>query len=377
MSIQHSSIMKPYHHVFRFVITCFAFIVVGCYTHAVMALPFEIIDARTAALGGTGIVTNARNSAYYNPALLAAVVEDVDAIAIAPAYAKTTLDPDDVESHLDHLNNAVKSGDIASQNDALAKLTDTTYQHSKINSVAFIVPSETVGASAAVTNIEYHSVKPEVGTTLAESTLLHRAIKITEYNINVGSLFDLSDYGLGNMQMGMGVKMMLLKSIGYSEGLSGSGIGFKDSQSQNGSAINLALGIVKEIGVWKIGLAGRNLMNETIEYGHTNEYFHIQPQFRAGVAYQSRRTLFEFDVDLTENEKFGYGESTSYAAAGWEYRILGNTYVRAGLRQNLVGDKNLSGSAGLGIGIWDFNLDIAVVGNADEKGVFANIAIDI
>lgn len=347
------------------------------YSYQANALPFETIDARSAAMGGTGLVTDARNAAYHNPALLAAVEEDVDAIAILPTYGKSTIDPDDVENQLDRLNTAIKSSDTAEQNDALSKLKDTTYHSTKINSVAFIVPSEVIGATAALTNYEYHSTRPVVGSTLANSTLEHRAMEITEYSVNVGNLMDFSDYGLGEIQVGAGVKMMLFDTYGYTEPLAGASLGYKKSQAQNGSAINISLGLVKELGVWKIGLAGRNLASETIEYGHSNTFFNIKPQFRAGMAYQSRRAIVEFDIDLTENEKVGFGKATSFAAAGWEYRLFGKTYIRAGLRQNLVGDKNLTGTAGVGIGFWKMHLDFAAMANSDEKAVFADIAFDI
>lgn len=357
---------------------CLASLIIAMqFSFQASALPFEVIDARSAAMGGTGLVTDARNSAYHNPALLASIEEDVDAIAIAPAYGKSTIDPDDVESQLDYLNNAIRVSDTAAQDRAMSKLTDKVYLSSKINSVAFIVPSETVGANASLTNYRYHSARPVVDTTLAGSTMQHRSIDMTEYSINVGTLMDLSDMGIGLIQVGGNVKMMLIESYGYSQALAGSNLGFERSQVKNGSAINFGFGLVKELGVWKIGFTGRNLINETIEYGHSNTYFHIKPQFRAGMAYQSRRAIIEFDIDLTENEKIGFGEPTSYAAAGWEYRILGKTLVRAGLRQNLVGNKNLTGSAGVGIGLWKVNLDFAAMASADEKAVYANIAFEI
>ena len=355
------------------------------YSCAINAAPFTTYDGRSAALAGVGVAANARNAAYYNPALLGTDIEEYDAILLAPVYSQATVDPDDLEQGIDDMRKVVLNpADTAAIQAQLDKLQDTTYEQNTIRSLVFIIPSTTLGASAFVNSYDYNTVSANIGgdnlgaspPTYA-STLDHRAVKITEIGAGVGKLFGLSNFFLGDMQIGVAVKLLLLQNYGYSESIDVASLGLDDNQLRRDSMINFDLGLVKEVGVWKMGLVVKNILSENFTYGTLSDTFAIEPQARLGFAYQSRRTLLEFDADLTQNKGIGFAQDSSYASMGWEYKLYDKVFVRAGARQNLIGDKSTTGTFGLGFGFWDLELDIAAMSSDREKGLYASFAYKI
>ena len=328
-------------------------------------------------MGGIGVVTSSRNAVYYNPALQATYEEDIDAIALVPVYGESTIDPDDVESELDTLYNAIATSNITQQNLSLSNLTNTVYQHTRINSAAIIIPNELLAGSAYISKFKMHTARPVIGANVAASTLEHRALDQTDIGASAAKIIDLSDIGIGDIQLGINAKIMLFESYGYSEAIAGSGLAFDRNEVRNDSLLNIDVGFVKEMGVWKTGLVVKNLLSDTMQYGNSARTYKIAPQIRAGFAYQSRRALLEFDIDLTENERVGFGKATAYAAAGWEYRLFGRTFIRLGLRQNMVGDKLTTISGGAGIGFFGVIIDVSAMVSEDEKALFANFGYEI
>ena len=350
------------------------------YAHAA---PFVIYDGRSAAMGGVGIVANARNGAYHNPALLATNIEDYDAVLLAPTYGQATTDPDKLEQSLDDLHKAALGSDTKIQSQ-LDLLKDAVYEKDTTRSLALIVPSTIVGTSAFVNSYDYNTVLATIGgdnlgtvPPTYVSTLDHRAVKVTELGASAGTLLDLSDGIFGGMQIGVSAKFLLLQTYGYSEPVNTANLGLNDSQLQRDSMFNFDVGMLREFGVWKLGLVVKNILSKDFRYGRQSDTFSIVPQARLGIAYQSRRTLLEFDTDLTQNKGIGYGEDNAYAAVGWEYQVYSTVFVRAGARQNLTGNKLASGSFGLGLGFWGFELDVAAVSSSQEKAAYANLSYKI
>ena len=362
-------------------LTCCVVLSSIMYAHAA---PFVIYDGRSAAMGGVGIVANARNAAYHNPALLATNIEDYDAVLLAPTYGQATTDPDKVEQSLDDLQKAALGSDATKIQSKLDLLKDTVYEQDTTRSLALIVPSTIVGTSAFVNSYNYNTVQATIGgdnlSTVPPtyvSTLDHRAVKLTELGASAGTLLDLSDGVFGGMQIGVSAKFLLLQTYGYSEPVNTANLGLNDNQLQRNSMFNFDVGMLREFGVWKLGLVVKNILSKDFKYGRQSDTFSIAPQARLGIAYQSRRTLLEFDTDLTQNKGIGYGEDNAYAAVGWEYQVYSTVFVRAGARQNLAGNKLASGSFGLGLGFWGFELDVAAVSSSQEKAAYANLSYKI
>lgn len=71
------------------------------------ALPFGSFDARSLAMGGTGVAAGEPSSAsHYNPALLASTYNDNDFSLIIPAFIFGPLDLVDLKDTVDNFNNA-------------------------------------------------------------------------------------------------------------------------------------------------------------------------------------------------------------------------------------------------------------------------------
>lgn len=350
-------------------------------TSQVQAAPFATLDARSAAMGGVGVATQARNAAYYNPALLAADYENFDAVGLFPVHSELTNDPDNVESGLNRLKVAAKnSADISAIQAALTNLADKTYNETTINSAAIIVPSTTLGAAGFVNSYKYTSAKTNIGGDVFgnpityNSTLEHRSLDFIEIGAGVGKLLDQNDSLFSSLQLGFMAKILLFESYGYTTPIDSASLAPNSKQIRRDSMINFDLGLAKEIGVWKMGLVVRNIISADVKYGVSDEIFSIGPQVRMGLAYQSRRTLVELDVDVTSNEGFGFAKETAYVAAGLEFRLLPRLYLRSGVRQNRVGDALTTGSLGIGLDFWGVMLDVAGQSNKDEQAVLINIA---
>lgn len=347
------------------------------------AFSFLTFEARSAAMGGVGVATDPRNGVYYNPALLATDYEDYNWFAFVPAVGLSISDPDDLESGLENfqsaanqLKNAPSQENADTAADALANLEDQVYRERQAISIALGVPNSTIAATTYVNRYEIHTAKTEVGSPSIdpnnpsyESSLEHRGIKVLELGVAGASLF-------GTYKLGAGIKLMLIDGIGYSEPIEDASLELKDKgEISQSSTFNVDLGLSKEWGVWKFGLSAKNLVPLTIDLGDTGETVSLDPVVRTGLAYRSRRTYLEFDIDLLKVEHVGYEEKALFAGLGWEYQVLSWFYLRLGYQQDVVGEQLPTGTYGLGLNISGFQFDFGGMSNQDGNSVYANLLL--
>jgi len=141
-------------------------------------------------------------------------------------------------------------------------------------------------------------------------------------------------------------------------------------------AVNFDFGLAKEFGVWKMGIVVKDIIRFEREYGDSGDYYLVKPLIRFGFAYKSRKTLWEIDADLTENAPLPHQSKTQYVALGFEYQLFSGFHVRFGLRQNSIGDKLLTQTAGLGFNYFGIEVNVAVVEDDVEKGGFAQLNLE-
>lgn len=311
------------------------------------ALPFPEFDARSAAMGGVGIAHGIRNAAYYNPALAALEPETYDALLVIPGLGEFESDPDNVES-------GVASGSAAGINNKV-------YQKYEYDVVQLTIPTPFLGGAAYIADYTFHTAK-----VVNNSDLVHRSIDVFESGITVSQLQDI--LWAQNVLVGFTLKFMLFETYGYQEPIATADLGLDDDELKRNSMLNFDFGMSKEYGVWKTAFVVKNLLARKRDYGKSGETFKIEPQMRAGLAYQSRRAVFEFDLDLTKNEEVGFGSETMFASIGWEWSIFRAFDLRLGYQQNLVDDKNARLSFGLGLRLWSLLLDYSASVDADGNG---------
>ena len=348
----------------------------------VFALPFITFDAKSAALGGVGVTTGARNGAFYNPALLAAREDDVDGIVMFPSASQAIADPDDLEKELDALLLAIDNNNGFDAVAALNALTGSVYQKSQGIHIMGAIPSTSIAGSLYFSSQEYHSARAKVGNydlsanpPIYDSMLEHRGITMFEQGVSVGKYLNSPDYLLNDFMVGVTVKLQLFQTYGYEEAINEANLKLKDKFAHNSGDLNIDIGIAKEYGVWNMGLVIKNIIKQTTHYGETDDTFTLAPQVRAGFAYQSRTMFLELDIDATKNQQVGYGSETQYVAAGWEITFLSAFNLRLGYQQNIIGNKLATFSYGLGVSISNIEISAAALTDEEGQGYFADILV--
>jgi hypothetical protein len=214
------------------------------------------------------------------------------------------------------------------------------------------------------------------------STLAHRGIRIVENGITAARVFEGNNNWMENLAVGFSAKFLLVETYGYAEPLRTADIEIDNSQGNNRAQFALDVGAFKEFGVWKFGLVAKNLLPGKYKYGTTNDEFKIEPQLRAGFAYQNRRTTLEANLDLTKNKPVGFDTPSQIAAIGWEWHLWRSFALRAGYNKNLVEFETGSGSlgtisAGLGLLYSGIHFDVAGYRGDDGDGISAQLGLEL
>lgn len=358
-------------------------IFVGCCLHIspVFALPFNMFDARTMAMGGVGIASGTHNAVFNNPALLTTADEIHEWFLLLPAVTQEQFDPDDLEDNLEIFQDAANVLDMVNnpgnQNavqSSLNELDGIEYHISKDVSVMLAIPSRILSGAVFLNAYESYSANPVIGgdnltiPTYA-STLTHRGIRVIENGVSAARVLDPNNGWADNMAVGFSAKFMLLETYNYETGLRSADVKVDGSQGNNGSQFGLDIGMIKEFGVWKVALVGKNIIPGEYDLTGSDEKLKIDPQLRAGFAYESRLSVVELNIDLLKNDPVGFESEIQSAAIGWEYRPRSFYALRAGANKNLVGTKSGYLSAGFGLYFGGVHFDIAGYRGTDSLGM--------
>lgn len=353
------------------------------------AFPLVFPDARSAAMGSTGVASDPRNAVYFNPALLATEYEQYSWYAFLPAYHEVTSDPDNLDSGLNNFLSAANDlfNDSSEANrqkaaTALAALENKAYRERNAKTILLGVPGTNLSGAFYITRYQVFTAKPVIDNNdytdtidgNNNSVIDYRGIEISEMGFS--SALPFYSRWLGDYKLGATLKLQIMDGMAYSEDVVLSELKLKSQgKIDKASTFNFDFGISKEVGVWKFGLAAHNIIKQSVNLGDSGESFTIEPLVRAGVAYRSRKTYFEVDADLMESPQFGVEAKSQFVSAGWEYSLLPWLFLRAGAQQDL-GESNLSTfSYGLGVNLFGFQLDGAATTNAEEEGMYAQLTL--
>jgi hypothetical protein len=354
------------------------------YTNAI-ALPFGIYDARTMAMGGVGVATGARAAAFNNPALLSTADEVHEWFLLLPTVGKQLDDTDELKDSLANFKQAADTLDaspgIANENAVRASLNAIDgNQYREASNTAFMlaIPSRILSGAVFLNSYEISNVQPTIDpadvaspSSPYNSTLAHRGIRIVENGVSAAKALDAESGWMENMAIGFNAKFLLIETSGYTESLRTADVEIDNSLGVNSSQFAIDIGAFKEIGVWKIGLVVKNLIPGSYDYGVSNDVFKIEPQARAGFAYQSRRSILEFNIDLTKNQPVGFDTASQIAAIGWEWYPWRSFAFRAGYNKNLIEPdtgSSTSGSVSAGIGLLYSGVHFDVAGYTGDEG---------
>ncbi|HEB94619.1 MAG TPA: hypothetical protein ENI94_14425 [Gammaproteobacteria bacterium] len=354
----------------------------------VQAQPFGVFDVRAAGMGGVGVATGARYATFNNPALLTTAEEQREWFLMAPGMGRQRGDPDDLKDNLAAFKQTANSLDasptIANRDAALASLNamgGDIYRESGNSTILLAIPSRLLSGAAYIHIYDWANARASVtGDNLSDpanpqyaSRIEHRGAQVLENGITAAKSINGTGWRR-QLALGLNVKFLFVEGYGYSEDVRDAKTGIDRNQYSSNAVFNLDIGVLKEFGVWKLGLMAKNLFSGNFEYGNTGDYFDITPQLRAGFAYQSRRTVFEFDLDLTRNQASGFDSATQMAALGVEFKPWRWLALRSGYQQNLTGTQAGTISLGLGVALGFLMFDIAGSHSKEQDGAHAQLA---
>lgn len=345
------------------------------------ASPFMTTDARSAAMGGVGVASGVKAAPLTNPALLAYGVEFVDWFLTIPAYSEITSDPKDMGKQLEEIR-AASTSQAATR--ALNKFADS--RRIANTSAAFFatIPSNIIGAGVFFNAYEFRSLRANLGAfdvsdpanPVYNSTVEKRGLSVIEHGASLAQVFTTEYRGFDTFALGISPKIVLWQAVNSSEDLTGADTKIGFGGSRDGSSFNFDVGMFKELGrFYSGGLFIRNLFPMKVRYpgasGVTDE---INTQVRAGIAYERRSRVFEMDLDLVPNTGVGFENKSQILSLGGEFALTQQLFLRAGLRQNLLGDAESLVTFGVGFGL-DYVLDLAVAGGYDELATTAQFSM--
>ncbi|HHM04551.1 MAG TPA: type IX secretion system membrane protein PorP/SprF [Gammaproteobacteria bacterium] len=399
-------------------------------TAEAQALSFGTFDPRSMAMGGTGVAAGtSANAHYYNPALLAAAREGEDFSLELPVIGVRVADPDDLESslqdfqdarYIEEFSDAVDAFNASSQSfavkaldpnlggrvvnaadalvDALPTLSNKALEGDANVGIVVGVPGDTWGVSVSVTGRAVGGgllfVSPDdianfkaiiaglqsgnpagivdaannlidfADQQVLESKLRGRGAAIAEFGVSVAREFTL---GGQDVAFGVTPKYVQVSTFDYEVTVETAEISI-DEGKKSYNNINLDLGAASRFdNGWVAGLVIKNLLAKSYTTVNNNE-IKIEPQIRAGIAYQWQSAMLAADLDLTKNDSTGFDTPTRFLSVGGEWNIFRLLQLRLGYRYNLEDSDTSSYAAGFGLSPFGVHIDLAAVGNDREIG---------
>lgn len=388
-----------------------------------VALPFAGVDARSLAMGGTGVAAGSvANASTFNPALLAASREGED-FNFSVAVGVLVRDEGDLIDAIDSLQAINANGndltqqfsnDLDAYSTTLAQPEADQLQISGDNLIAGLsnlnnkplelgvnaglnltIPSETLGVSvfANVRGVVAGAINIAAADTDAIDTVLTDIINLDPtiadpFANGLASTFSLTGAAVSEVGVAFGTKMFGLAlgvtpkqvqvdAITSVQALDAADTSFPDT-GESFSDVNFDVGVAVDVGLFKIGAVGKNMIEQ--EYALANsggKTIIIEPQLRAGISFDAGWATLTMDQDLTVNKgviSTGIAaidelSESQYTSVGLEID-MSLVQLRAGMRSDNTGNADDVLTAGIGIHAL-VSVDIAVAGN--DQGVEAII----
>lgn len=400
----------------------------------VSANGYGVFEAQTQGLGGAGVaLASSDNAVFYNPALLAQYQYDEDsgrngrfyfpaaAIQIAEV-GRDIFDLED-EDQVDNLSNAIDAFNLTPGTDTAASVVDTaSVLNDSLSDIqdralfldsfagmAISEPGDGQGGAfywgvraiggGDLTNIEQTDLDlledyiealdfVASGGTSGEAhpelfngdgTLVDPRTQLTStataggavvHEIGIGAAKEFTLWGVP-IALGITPKLLSVKTYDAFLDVANQEI-TTGSDDKWRRKINGDIGVALRFDQWRIGLAVKDIVQQTFTTPLQNEVT-IDTKSRLGVAYQHPLFKIGLDVDLTAIDAVAQGPELQEAALGGEWRIIPAIALRAGYRQDITGNRDDIISYGVGFDLWRVVMDFSVAESDDEFGAALQI----
>ncbi|MBV7262312.1 conjugal transfer protein TraF [Photobacterium sp. WH24] len=353
-------------------------------------------DARSVAMGGTGVASASYLTAsFYNPALVAHYNKTDDFGVLLPAVGVSIHDPDELNQKVEDFQDVNDELEMAIDNSGGSPVSDSLVNEWKAALMGMdegkLKADISIGAAVAVPNrylsmslftqaqivsLAQANIDPDdlAGVDGSnppdldnlQSDVLGIAGGIVDVGLTMGKSFELPTVSLPEQKVSVGIspKIQQLIAVSFQNTVSqfdNSDFEF-ENEYQDDTAFNLDIGLAYQpIPTVTLGFSGRNLFKQELETNtpespagqpgkFTSKTLLVEPKYTLGAAYSNSWFTAAADVDLTEQKYFKeFDLATQYARLGMELNGWDWVQFRAGYSLSLTDSAEDTMSAGIGL----------------------------
>ncbi|SHH46756.1 conjugal transfer protein TraF [Ferrimonas marina] len=349
----------------------------------------DLLDARTAAIGGAGVAAGNHLSApIHNPALVATYGAEDDFAIAFPAFALSLQDEADLLDGIDTFQEAheqLKAGnpdpnlpqDWADSLIALdgqkANLKGAVglfvaLPNKYLSSNFFMAGQLNAYTRASVDENDITQLDPTNPVVNSYGEVF--ATAKTDIGIAFAKGIQLADHRIA---FGFSPKFQQLHAYNYLVTIDNfdSNNYKNDENSVEDSFFNYDLGMIYEYGEhWRVALAGKDMISRNVisaDHGFGGFEYKVERMTTLGTAYDHGRVLITADLDL-ESRKDIFGQEEKYLRTGVEWQAFRKAAIRAGYAHDLKDTHKDRFTLGLGINIHGpAYLDLVTSYDLDER----------
>ncbi|GMQ48150.1 conjugal transfer protein TraF [Vibrio sp. 10N] len=381
-------------------ITKVAAIVLAATTPTISNAANNMIEARGAAMGNTGVASaDYLTAGLYNPALTASYKDNDDVGLLLPTLGASARDTDESISTLDDLQSLIDeyeknpSGEQAKLieiNRLLDQLEGNKPTTVSANlGFAVAIPSSLVSSNLYARGyaeaIAAPLIAPSQGDTPEQiqaryenSEVQMQAFASAELGLALGKNFTIADQ---DVSFGITPKFQKLRTYALIASVQDFDADNAEDSMVETSAFNFDLGAAWHYNNWRLGLSVRDIIQQEIDVqtyeGTKIDTYKLNPMATIGSAYNGEFVTVAVDIELTKQERFAsLNDETQYLRFGIEGNAWDWAQLRAGYEVDMQDNADSAITAGIGLSPFDVvSLDIA--GNyagSNQLGASANLA---
>ncbi|USD62841.1 conjugal transfer protein TraF [Vibrio sp. SCSIO 43140] len=381
-------------------LTKVAAIVLAATTPIISNAANNMVEARGAAMGNTGVASaDYLTAGLYNPALTATYKDNDDVGLLLPTFGASARDTDESITTLDDLQSLIDeyeknpTGDIAKLaeiNRLLDQLEGNRPTTVTANvGFAVAIPSSIVSSNLYARGyaeaIAAPLIAPSQGNTptdieqrYMDSEVQMQAFASAELGLALGKNFVIADQ---DVSFGITPKFQKLRTYALIASVQDFDADNAEDSMVEKSAFNFDLGAAWHYENWRLGLSVRDIIQQEIDVkthdGTKIDSYKLNPMATIGSAYNGDFVTVAVDIELTKQERFAnLNDETQYLRFGIEGNAWDWAQLRAGYEIDMQDNADSAITAGIGLSPFDVvSLDIA--GNyagSNQLGASANLA---
>ncbi|GAA4960853.1 conjugal transfer protein TraF [Halioxenophilus aromaticivorans] len=193
-----------------------------------------------------------------------------------------------------------------------------------------------------------------------------------ELGVAMAQSFNIRDQ---NIAFGITPKLMLLKTFDAELNISQNSIDTTQSEKWT-RRLNADIGVAANIGNFNMGLAVKDVFRHNIETTQGQAII-IEPKPRLGLGYIGQRFKVGVDYDMAAIKPVATGMESQDVSVGVEWRALRQIALRFGYKEDLQGNHGTALSAGVGVSLGRFLMDLSYVESDDELAAALQFGLKI